>query len=98
MIFIKNHLAPEKYKPFYKKCDLTFHDADDISSNEFLPEIIVDGCINPAYAEEFRVESVDTPGDALTWFKPKIFEVREISFAEVKWFIKGIQFLPDRRP
>ena len=64
--------------PFYQKCDLFFHDANDVTSNHFMPEIIVDGCINPAYAEEFRVESIDTPGDALTWFQPKIFEVRKL--------------------
>ena len=71
-----NLQVSDKYKPFYKSCDLLFHDAQNIMSQTFLPNIITNGCVNPLYESEFRMDSFDSPGDVLTWFAPKIFEVK----------------------
>jgi len=46
------------------------------TSETSLPNIIIDGCVNPSYASEFRMDTLDSPGDVLTWFAPKIFEVK----------------------
>ncbi|CBY35478.1 unnamed protein product [Oikopleura dioica] len=68
----------DKYMPFYKSCDLIFYNTEDImrqTSETSLPNIINNGCVNPSYVSEFRMDTLDSLGrDVLTWFAPKIFE------------------------
>jgi len=69
-------LVPDNFMPFYKSCDLLFHNTDDIMEQINLPNIITNGCVNQLYESEFRMDTLDTAGDVLTWFQPKIFEVK----------------------
>jgi len=66
--------VPDKYMPFFKNCDLLFYNTENILSQTPLPNIITNGCVNQLYESEFRMDTLDSVGDVLTWFKPKLFE------------------------